>query len=132
LHKRIDPAIDVVCRPANTEKAQKARIRSELYKQNKTEAEIPKGAPIWTLSREALEHLNWVDRDIPIYDPDEEEEDNNNNTEEGTDNNNTEVGTSSSSRKRKRKEKGKGKKGKEKEKERKNKKSKKNKKNKKK
>jgi len=137
LHKRIDPAIDIVCRPANTEKAQKARIRSELYKQNKTEAEIPKGAPIWTLSREALEHLNWVNRDIPIYDPDEEEEDNNNtevgtdnnNTEAGTDNNNTEVGTSSSSRKRKRKGKGKGK---EKEKERKNKKSKKNKKNKKK
>jgi len=128
LHKRIDPAIDVVCRPANTEKAQKARIRSELYKQNKTETEIPKGAPIWTLSREALEHLNWVDRDIPIYDPDEEEDDNNN-TEVGTDNNNTEVGTSSSSRKRKRKGKGKGK---EKEKERKNKKSKKNKKNKKK
>jgi len=130
--------IDVVCRPANTEKAQKARIRSELYKQNKTEAEIPKGAPIWTLSKEALEHLNWVNRDIPIYDPDEEEEDNNNNTEvgtdnnnteAGTDNNNTEVGTSSSSRKRKRKGKGKGK---EKEKERKNKKSKKNKKNKKK
>jgi len=103
LHKRIDPVIDVVCRPANTEKAQKARIRSALYKQNKTEAEIPKGAPIWTLSREALEHLNWVDRDIPIYDPDEKEEDNNNNTEVGTDNNNTEVETSSSSRKRKRK-----------------------------
>src|SRR6185369_16289953 len=136
-HKRIDPVIDVVCRPANTEKAQKARIRSELYKQNKTEAEIPKGAPIWTLSREALEHLNWANRDIPIYDPDEEEDNNNNKKkrkknkkkEEGKENNNKEVGTSSSSRKRKRKGKGKGK---EKEKERKNKKSKKKKKNKKK
>lgn len=111
LHKRIDPTIEVVCKPTNAERVQKDRIRSERYKQNKTEAEIPKGAPIWTLSREALEHLNWVNRDIPIYDPDEE--DDNNNDEE--------VGTSS----RKRKRKGKGK---EKEKERKNKKSKKNKK----
>ncbi|RHZ78139.1 hypothetical protein Glove_167g61 [Diversispora epigaea] len=115
LHKRIDPVIDIVSRPANTQKAQKTRIRSERHKQNKTEAEIPKGAPIWTLSREALEHLNWVNRDIPIYDPDE---DNDNNKEEDNDNN-EEVGTSS----RKRKRKGKGK-----EKEKKNKKSKKNKK----
>ncbi|RHZ60302.1 hypothetical protein Glove_355g101 [Diversispora epigaea] len=100
----------------NTQKAQKTRIRSERHKQNKTEAEIPKGAPIWTLSREALEHLNWVNRDIPIYDPDEEDNDNN---EEEDNDNNEEVGTSS----RKRKRKGKGK-----EKEKKNKKSKKNKK----
>jgi hypothetical protein len=106
-----------VSRPANTQKAQKARIRSERHKQNKTEAEIPKSAPIWTLSREALEHLNWVNRDIPIYDPDEE--DNDNNEEEEDNDNNEEVGTSS----RKRKRKGKGK-----EKEKKNKKSKKNKK----
>ncbi|RHZ65752.1 hypothetical protein Glove_311g48 [Diversispora epigaea] len=102
---RIDPVIDIVSRPANTQKAQKTRIRSERYKQNKTEAEIPKGAPIWTLSREALEHLNWVNRDIPIYDPDE---DNDNNEEEEDNDNNEEVGTSS--RKRKRKGKGKEKK----------------------
>ncbi|RHZ77334.1 hypothetical protein Glove_181g29 [Diversispora epigaea] len=76
LHKRIDPVIDI--------------------------AEILKGAPIWTLSREALEHLNWVNRDIPIYNPDE---DNDNNEEEEDNDNNEEVGTSS----RKRKRKGKGK-----------------------
>ncbi|RHZ72302.1 hypothetical protein Glove_243g67 [Diversispora epigaea] len=116
LHKRIDPVIDIVSRPANTQKVQKIRIRSEHHKQNKIEAEIPKGAPIWTLSREALEHLNWVNRDIPIYNPDE---DNDNNEEEEDNDNNEEVGTSS----RKRKRKGKGK-----EKEKKNKKSKKNKK----
>ncbi|RHZ50402.1 hypothetical protein Glove_499g61 [Diversispora epigaea] len=82
LHKRIDPVIDIVSRPANTQKAQKTRIRSERYKQNKTEAEILKSAPIWTLN-----------------------EDNDNNEEEENNDNNEEVGTSS----RKRKRKGKGK-----------------------
>jgi hypothetical protein len=96
LHRRIDPTIDIVCRPPSKPKI---KIRSAQHTQNKTEAKILKNAPIWTLSREALQHLKWENKIIPIYDPTDEEGDDDDND------NNEEVGTSS--RKRKRKEKGK-------------------------
>lgn len=111
LHKRIDPAIDIVCKPPT-----KSKIKIRSPQKTLTNVEIPKNAPIWTLSREALQQLKWENRAIPIYDPTDQEDNNDDNNEEGG----NEVGTSSRKRKRKGKEK-----------ERKSKKSKKNKKNKK-
>jgi len=110
LHKRIDPAIDIVCKPPT-----KSKIKIRSPQKTLTNVEIPKNAPIWTLSREALQQLKWENRAIPIYDPTDQEDNNDDNNEGGN-----EVGTSSRKRKRKGKEK-----------ERKSKKSKKNKKNKK-
>jgi hypothetical protein len=99
-----------VCKPPT-----KSKIKIRSPQKTLTNVEIPKNAPIWTLSREALQQLKWENRAIPIYDPTDQEDNNDDNNEGGN-----EVGTSSRKRKRKGKEK-----------ERKSKKSKKNKKNKK-
>ena len=82
LHKRIDPAIDIVCKPPT-----KSKIKIRSPQKTLTNVEIPKNAPIWTLSREALQQLKWENRAIPIYDPTDQEDNN--------DDNNEEVGTSS-------------------------------------
>jgi hypothetical protein len=124
LHKRIDPTIDLLCKPP---KNPKLRIRSPQHMLNKNETKVPKGAPIWTLNKEALKIIKWDKKTIPIYDPDtsDQDDDNNSNDDNDSDNdddNNDNDEAETSSRKRKRK-------GRRKEKERKNKKSKKNKKN---
>jgi hypothetical protein len=100
LHKRIDPAIKIVCNPPKKQKL-KIRIPQNISKNRK----IPKNAPIWTLNREALETLKWENKEIPIYDPDTDQDSNDGNDSDD-DNNNNEAGTSNS---RKRKRKGKGK-----------------------
>ena len=129
LHRRIDPAIDLVCRPPTKSKI---KIRSTRHTLNKESAKIPKQAPIWTLSREALEHLNWENRTIPNYDPTDDDDDDDDDDDNDEDDNN-EVGTSNRKRKRKGKEKErKNKKSKKNKKDKKDKKNKKNKKNKKK
>jgi len=63
---------------------------------NNEKSQIPADAPIWTLNRAALRHLNWEDKEIPIYDPE---------SDDGDDDNDNNAETSRSGRKRKRKEK---------------------------
>ena len=98
LHFRIDPTVEMLRR--KPKKSTKEKIRSPRYMLNNEKSQIPADAPIWTLNRAALRHLNWEDKEIPIYDPESDDGDDDNN-----DDNDNNAETSRSGRKRKRKEK---------------------------
>jgi hypothetical protein len=98
LHKRIDPAVEILRKKPQSIKTK----RAENFKT--TTDELPVGAPNWCLNQEALKRFNRPTNNIPVYDYDTEksqEYDNGNHNDIEDDNEET----NSNKRKRKTKKK---------------------------
>lgn len=111
LHTRIDPTVKSNRKPPRRGQERKPRVRS-LHVIGKTECKIPKGAPLWTLSAEALYMNKWENRPIPVYDPSSGDEGDEDNDDDNDDDNGDDTNTKSKKRKRKNNEKKKSKKSK--------------------
>lgn len=95
LHKRIDPAVELLRQKPQNLKTK----RIEKYKS--TNDQPPIGAPSWCLNEEALKRFNRPTNNIPVYDYDTAEESDNNNHNDIEDDNEEGNGPNSNKRKKK-------------------------------